>query len=50
LTNKEFSGFAQDDIKLTDRLTVNLGLRYEVYTPDVENRDLIVNYDPEKMR
>jgi hypothetical protein len=50
LTNKEFAGFAQDDIKLTDRLTVNLGLRYEVYTPDVENRDLIVNYDPDLMR
>src|SRR5262249_21512297 len=26
LTNKEFAGFAQDDIKLTNRLTVNLGL------------------------
>jgi hypothetical protein len=50
LTNKEFSGFAQDDIKLTDRLTVNLGLRYEVYTPDVENRDLIVNFDADLKR
>ncbi|HEX5082356.1 MAG TPA: TonB-dependent receptor [Blastocatellia bacterium] len=50
LTNKEFAGFAQDDIKLTNRLTVNLGLRYEVYTPDVENRDLIVNFDPQKLR
>jgi carboxypeptidase family protein/TonB-dependent receptor-like protein len=50
LTNKEFAGFAQDDIKLTDRVTVNLGLRYEVYTPDVENRDLIANFDPDLMR
>ncbi len=50
LTNKEFAGFAQDDIKLTDRVTLNLGLRYEVYTPDVENRDLIVNFDPQKLR
>jgi hypothetical protein len=50
LTNKEFAGFAQDDIKLTNRLTVNLGLRYEVYTPDVENRDLIVNFDPDLLR
>ncbi len=50
LTNKEFAGFIQDDIKVTNRLTVNAGLRYEVYTPDVENRDLIVNFDPDKLR
>ncbi|MDX1978766.1 MAG: TonB-dependent receptor [Bryobacteraceae bacterium] len=26
-----FQGFFQDDIKITDRLTLNLGLRYEVF-------------------
>ncbi len=50
LTNKEFAWFIQDDIKVSRRLTVNAGLRYEVYTPDVENRDLIVNFDPDALR
>ncbi len=50
LTNKEFAGFVQDDIKVNKRLTINLGLRYEVYTPDVENRDLIINFDPQRNR
>lgn len=50
LTNKEFAGFVQDDIKVTSRLTVNAGLRYEIYTPDVENRNLIVNFDPQALR
>jgi hypothetical protein len=50
LTNKEFAWFIQDDIKVSRRLTVNAGLRYEVYTPDVENRDLIVNFDPDLLR
>jgi hypothetical protein len=50
LTNKEFAWFIQDDIKVTSRLTFNAGLRYEIYTPDVENRDLIVNFDPDRLR
>lgn len=50
LTNKEFAGFIQDDIKVSNKLTINAGLRYEVYTPDVENRDLIVNFDPDRLR
>jgi hypothetical protein len=31
-----FAGYAQDDIKATSRLTLNLGLRYDVETPPVE--------------
>ncbi len=50
MTNKEHAAFIQDDIKINRRLTLNIGLRYEVYQPDVEERDRLVNYDPVGMR
>jgi outer membrane receptor protein involved in Fe transport len=49
-TNSEHSLFVQDDWKLSERLTVNLGLRYEVYVPDTERENRLPNYDPEGMR
>ena len=49
-TNSEHSFFVQDDWKLSDRITLNLGLRYEVYVPDTEREDRLPNYDPEGMR
>ena len=36
LDNSYFAGFAQDDLRVTPRLTLNLGLRWEVDT-DVKN-------------
>jgi Carboxypeptidase regulatory-like domain len=37
----------QDDWKLTDRLTINLGFRYDVLTAPVDkNNDLDVGFDP----
>jgi hypothetical protein len=38
--------FAQDDWRATRRLTLNLGLRYELFTPPYEVSDHIANYDP----
>ena len=47
LTNSEHSLFVQDDWKLCERLTLNLGLRYEIYVPDTEKDDRLANFDPD---
>jgi hypothetical protein len=45
--NNIFAGFVQDDWKMTERLTFNLGLRYETHTPFVEAHNKQVNWDPQ---
>src|SRR5215469_16301469 len=37
--------YAQDTWRVTDRLTLNLGLRYDVHTPWVETHDQQANYN-----
>jgi len=41
-----YSNFIQDDWKVTPRLTVNLGLRYDFATWPYEGADRMANFDP----
>jgi hypothetical protein len=38
-------GFIQDDVHLTPNLTVNLGIRYDLFTPYVEKNNILSNFD-----
>jgi hypothetical protein len=39
-------GYVQDDWRVNDQLTLNLGLRYEFATPWVEEDNVLSNFDP----
>lgn len=39
-----YSGFFQDDYRITNRLMLNLGLRYDVQTPPVEPKNNNITY------
>ncbi len=41
-----YAGFAQDDWKITPRLTINIGLRYEYNIPIYDHRNLLSNFNP----
>ncbi len=50
LRNWDLSPYIQDDIKLTPKLTVNLGIRWDIQVPFTENNNLIVFFDPNNPR
>ncbi|HVF56384.1 MAG TPA: TonB-dependent receptor [Pyrinomonadaceae bacterium] len=45
-SNKEIAFFVQDDWKVRPDLTLNLGLRYDVFTAPTERFDRQSNFDP----
>jgi hypothetical protein len=47
VTNFEQGYYVQDEFKVSPRLTLNLGLRYELITPFVDKNNLMVNFDPD---
>jgi len=46
LHNEHYALFVQDDYRATPRLTVNIGVRYELATVIQEENDLLGNFDP----
>ncbi|MGH9956989.1 MAG: hypothetical protein ACREBC_07650, partial [Pyrinomonadaceae bacterium] len=46
LSNKEISFFGQDDWKASPTLTLNLGLRWDLFTQPTERFDAQSNYNP----
>jgi len=47
ISNKYYGVYFQDDIKLNPKLTLNLGLRYELETPRNERFNRLSWFDPE---
>jgi hypothetical protein len=41
----EISAYFMDDFRVTPKLTLNLGLRYDIFTPNVEQQDRLANFN-----
>ena len=54
ITNRDFRGtdvgaYFQDDWKITRRLTLNLGIRYDYMGPLTDTQDRVGNFDPTRL-
>lgn len=43
---RQYFGYVQDDYRVSNKLTLNLGLRYEFATPRWERDNVLSNYNP----
>lgn len=43
--SQEFSAYAQDTWRITPKLTANYGVRYDVFTPQIEAHNRMTNFD-----
>ena len=50
LRTNDLGGFLQDDWKFNDRLTLNLGVRYDFYGYPYDTRARLVNFLPDQFR
>jgi hypothetical protein len=41
----EFSAYGMDDFRVSDKLTLNLGVRYDLFTPPVEQENRLANFN-----
>lgn len=46
LSSNEFAAFAEDDWKVSRRLTLNLGVRWDLFTAPTEKYNHLTNFDP----
>jgi hypothetical protein len=44
--SKEYSGYFQDNWRVSRRLTLNLGLRYDLFPPYYEKNNAVSSFDP----
>jgi len=45
LRNEEYATYAEDEIKVTNRLTINIGLRWDIMVPFTETNNQIIYVD-----
>ena len=46
LRQRYFAGYVQDDFNVSPRLTLNIGMRYEIMTPQFEADNKLANFNP----